>query len=233
MKKAHRSLFFATLAFLTVAGCGPKALSPEDAFTLNQNLTLAIRGHVPGVPESDYRATGVYLGTNGLVLTNQHVAQPAELASLEPEIVVCLVHDGAAQPCLVAKVVAVSDDPNVDLALLQANLPDIHPIMIRNGAAPLAEAEQVYSRLSYGVYLPPSLAYGRFLGRNDDMGLDVYDLADMLGSSGGPIFDLRGRLVGLAMGVTATPGRSLAIAVPSTAIIRFLAAHGDLFEKKR
>ena len=149
--------------------------------------------------------------------------------SIEPELEVCVVFGGNIMACKLATIVAIS--PDADVALLRADLPDLGPTMLRPDALPMREAEEVYARLTFGLYLPPSLAYGRYLG-TDPVGDDVYDLAAMPGSSGGPVFDLQGRLVGIVSSVSILPGRSLTFTVPSRAILKFLGANQELLKRK-
>jgi S1-C subfamily serine protease len=229
MKNAISFLLLVSLAFLasTVSGCVSKS---ERAFKRNSVTAVAIRGHIPGVADTSYGGTGVFLGTDGLVLTARHVAQAgATTMSIVPELKVCVVIKSQVVLCKLAEIVAIS--PDDDVALLRADLPDLAPTVIRPDAEPLREAEEVYARLGYGTLLLPSLAYGRYLGTDSD-GDDLYDLAAMPGSSGGPIYDLQGRLVGLAVSVTVNPGRSLTASVSSRDILKFLFANEELLKRK-
>lgn len=245
MKKAHLSAFLALsvvaalgLGACASAGPSPARLKAKKAFEYNREVVVQVQVWAEAMGKVGMLGlgTGVYLGINGMVITNRHVVEndiPEELAEIikNPKLRVCLVTEGKATACQEAEVVALSETS--DLALIRTSLPDRTPIRIRPQSLPMGEAERVYARLSYRDIVVPSLVYGRYVGayRDEDDGevMDFYDLAAMPGGSGGPVFDLQGRLVGLAKAVSPPPGRSMTFVVPAKDIRKFLAEHPELF----
>jgi S1-C subfamily serine protease len=240
------------LGACATAGPPLAQVKAQKSFDYNKRVAVHVQvwADVKGEAKEIGLASGVYLGINGVILTNRHVAEnkiPEKLASIiqNVRLKVCLVAEGKADPCQDAQVVAISD--KYDLALLQIKLPDFGPIRIRPASELMNEAEEVYARPSMGEFLKPSLVYGRFVGTyemtgsvgeadDDDedvvkatMSFDLYDVMAMPGSSGGPVFDLKGRLVGLVRGGVSKEGRILVVVVPSRDIRKFLAEHPELF----
>jgi S1-C subfamily serine protease len=251
MNKAHRSAFLASVfvvAALVLGACAsagppPAQVKAQKSFDFNRQAAVQIQvfADVKGENKMIGLGSGVYLGINGMVMSNQHVAVneiPEELVDVikNPTLKVCLVTDeGATVPCVPAEAVAL--DEVRDLALLRTTLPSQAPIRIRPLAEKMNEAEPVYARLSFGEYLAPRLVYGRYVGHSDKLKMgegrdpkkDLYDIAAMPGSSGGPVFDLQGHLVGLIEGGTTETGRVFGIVIPSKVIREFLAEHPEFF----
>jgi S1-C subfamily serine protease len=235
------SFLFLAVSLLSLAlpnfGCA-SAISAEkratdQAFAFNKIAAVAVRKVKVDDPSKILSwASGVLLGRDGLVLTNKHVAEPKGLKPAEFRILACLVFDGIAGPCLPAEVIGVSSDED-DLALLRVSLPDLTPILIRPDAETMREAEEVYARLGFSSFLPPSLVYGRYVGMDPADSHALYDLAVMPGSSGGPIFDLRGRLVGLLGARTTEEGRPFSVVIPVSIVRKFLFDQGVLVPKRK
>jgi S1-C subfamily serine protease len=238
MKNAISFPFLAALLLLLSVpnfGCASSAETAKRAdqaraaksFDFNRQAAVAIHAYaIEGDKREElWLGSGVYLGVGGLVLTNHHVAVdddeddgPVSKANFRLEV--CLVSAGVAKPCFMAAIVAVDEDD--DLALLRTTLPDIAPIRIRPDAEPMREAERVYARQAFSDYLVPSLVHGRYVGRWHLSGTDLYDLAVMPGSSGSPVFDLRGRLVGIVHARTTEKGTPFNVVVPAKTIREFL-----------
>jgi S1-C subfamily serine protease len=203
----------------------------EKSFDFNRWAAVTVHAFtvIDGKRKFLWLGSGVYLGINGIVLTNHHVATDDNKPPRAFQLEVCLVAEGAAAPCISAEVVALDEDD--DLALLRTALPSLAPIRIRSNAEPMREAERVYARPAFGFYLTPSLVYGRFVGHRLEAETDLYDLAVMPGSSGSPVFDLKGRLVGVTHALTTIPGRVFSVVVPAQTIRQFLSEHPELFQE--
>ena len=192
--------------------------------------------HLPGVTPNEsagiieqriiVNGSGTILSADGLVLTNEHVVQAAT------EIVV-LLYDGSERPATV-----VQTDPRSDLAVLRINQSGLTParfcewetvargqwtIVLGNpyglgGDGQLSMAVGIVSNL--GRQLPG-------LGEVDDR---FYN--DMIqttapinpGHSGGPLFNIRGELIGIvtAMHTRAPADEGIGFAIPMSPAKRHL-----------
>lgn len=205
----------------------PKA--PESMVAGHRLAAVAVHQHVGNSLAPSLYASGVLLGRDGLVLTNRHAVERPE--DLKPggtyRHQVCQTR-GGVEYCRDAKVLAISDGP--DLALLQVEGLDSEPIEIRPDDEVVREGEEVFARLGFGTLMSPSLVFGRYVSPYPD-GYEgqVHDISSALGSSGGPIFDLKGRLVGIVRAITKFEGRTMTIAVPMHLIRKFLLDHGYRF----
>ena len=202
----------------------------EGSFEQNRLAAIAMRVYNTAGLASKLQAlgTGIFLGVDGLVLTNQHVAQYKD-AQTKPgyRLEACLVSGGVAKPCLAATVIAVSE--NDDLALLRVSLPGEVPIVLRPDVEVMSEAEEVYARQSFASYLVPSLVYGRYVGYYPGWGADLYNMPIMPGSSGSAVFDLKNRLVGVVRARTTEQGTPFSVVIPIKVVRKFLADHGYAF----
>ena len=152
--------------------------------------------------------SGVVIDTNGLILTNAHVVDGASTIHV-------LSPDGGDVEASV-----IGSDPDIDLALIRvADARGLRP-------APLGDS----SRLNIGEWV---VAIGNPLGLHhtvtagivsarartlDDSGIEYLQTDATLGpgSSGGPLLDLAGRVVGLNVGLLSTSGQNvgLNVAIP-------------------
>lgn len=167
---------------------------------------------LPGVPlvlpGEEGLGSGVVIDANGLILTNAHVIDGAEAIHIRTP-------DGDD-----VKATVIGTDPDVDLALLRAS--DIRGLR----PAPLGDSD----RLRVGDWV---VAIGNPLGLHhtvtagivsakartlDDSGVEYVqtDAAVSPGSSGGPLLDLSGRVVGINVGILSTNRQNvgLNVAIP-------------------
>lgn len=241
MRKLAASFLFLTVALLAltppnpvravpaVDECQSSAARSESSFDKNRLAAIMVRVYtnVNGKAKLQALGSGIILGVDGLVLTNQHVAEFGKEKDLPGfRLEVCLV-EGPAKICTSATTVAASEKD--DLAILRTKLNGQGPIVLRPDAEYVREAEIVYARPGFAFYLTASLVYGRYVGLEPEWGSDLYDLATMPGSSGGPVFDLKDRLVGLIRARTTEKGTPFSVVVPVPTIRKFLADHGYKF----
>ena len=159
-------------------------------------------------PGEEALGSGVVIDANGLILTNAHVVDDADAIHIRTP-------DGDDIEATV-----VGTDPDVDLALLRAaDARGLRP-------APLGDS----NRLQVGEWV---VAIGNPLGLHhtvtagiisakartlDDSGVEYLqtDAAVSPGSSGGPLLDLSGRIVGINVGILSTGGQNvgLNVAIP-------------------
>jgi serine protease Do len=171
-------------------------------------------GHPP-VPTAsqEHAGAGVLLAGHGLVLTSFHFLRGAS------GVVVHLADGRAYEAQLVGR------DAPTDLALLRLrNAPQSLPVAQLGDSRKLHTGDWVLAvgspfGLSSSVSLGIVSALARRLGGPYDDFLQT-DAAINPGSSGGPIFDLQGQVVGIATAVPVAAG--IGFAVPSSVVLELL-----------
>lgn len=174
--------------------------------------------------------SGVLIAEGGLVLTNHHVVGSARTA------VVTL----ADRRSFHAEVLA--SDPRTDLALLRVRSDTALPwAELAADAAP--QPGQLVMAIGHPYDFPFTVGFGtisatgrRNLFRNEIQDYLQLDVAISPGSSGGPLFDLDGRVVGLNTAVfseqgSETPGAGLSFAIPASMarrVVDELLARGEV-----
>jgi S1-C subfamily serine protease len=163
---------------VALSGC---AAAPSNLELLHRSTVLVehAKGH----------GTGTIVGPSA-VLTAYHVVQesPLEVRFF-------------AGPTKTGKV--VWQNPILDLALVQVEVPDGYPVPewscadLHAGQHLVSIGHPIQSRwVATGGYLPQSEAFG-------DIGLVSLGFPIGLGTSGGPVFDSDGRVVGVALAILA------------------------------
>ena len=188
--------------------------------TARGGLLLEVQGEGAG--------SGAVLDTNGNVLTNYHVVQAAK------EIQVTLFSSKTYD----ATVVGV--DPLNDLAVVHIEAPadELHPVMLGDSRN-LRVGMRVYA-LGNPFGLERTLTTGIISSLNRSLQIHgnwtiksiiQIDAAINPGSSGGPLLDSHGRLIGINTAIATTSGQSAGVgfAIPVSLIARVvpqLLAHG-------
>jgi serine protease Do len=154
--------------------------------------------------------SGFIIDRSGLIVTNHHVI--AKAAALDVTL-----SDGTILPARV-----VGSDDFSDIALLRVDPP--HPLAVVTWApsAGLRPGDWVIA-IGNPFGLGTSISAGVFSARGRDIGADPYDdflqinVAINPGNSGGPLFDAKGRVVGINTATEAPNGGSVGIgfAIPS------------------
>lgn len=136
--------------------------------------------------------TGFYISKEGHILTNASICYSADRIWVE--------HDG--QPYLAH---AVGHDLATNLSILQVEKPpaDLSYVPLINEAEPVTVGTFALA-ITRQVGLPPSPAFGLITGRNIQFGNRMLpttylrtDIPSLTGENGSPIFDLKGRLIGI------------------------------------
>ena len=206
-----------SLAAMIVSGPLLADVSPKESFLAIQKQVESIE---PRLVKStivirlpDGSGSGVIISPDGLVLTAAHV-----VAGREGRHVTAILSDGRSMP---ATVLAAHRDSDLGLIRIDnaANLPSV-PIgdsaVLRRGEWVLATGHPL------GLHMgrPPVLRIGRVLragggGGRFGGGRNISTDAPIIsGDSGGPLFDLNGRVVGINSMITTGDRRMMSIHVP-------------------
>lgn len=162
--------------------------------------------------------SGVLMNSAGYILTNHHVI--AEAAEIRVSL-----HDGRE---IEAKL--IGSDPEVDLAVLKINLPNLPYIKIAN-SGPMKIGDVVLAIGNpFGVGQTVTMGIISALGRNR-LGLNTYedyiqtDAAINPGNSGGALINAHGYLVGINAAIYSQSGGSQGIgfAIPAHSAAQVLA----------
>lgn len=164
--------------------------------------------HIAALKEGSRRllGSGFLISPNGLVVTNNHVIDDAE------QIEVRLAD---AQ---VLTAVMVGSDTATDVALLRVNAEESLPA-VSLGDSDLLEVGDWVLAIGNPFGLDLTVTHGIISARERVLGLGAYD--EFLqtnaqvnpGNSGGPLFDMRGDVVGVTTAVT-SQGQGIGFAVP-------------------
>lgn len=209
---------------------GESPLVRAVADTRDSVVSLDIGGRV--------RGSGVVYDAGGLVLTNYHVIEPMLQAQgfggvTRVTSATARFADGRGRP---AKVVAA--DPDEDIAILRLAPDHRGGVAERFAAAPVGESallrlgEQVFA-IGSPVGFEATVATGivSALDRTEilakrQLPLIQLDAAINFGNSGGPLFNLRGELVGITT-ARSSRGEGIGFAIPIDRIRLFLQALED------
>jgi S1-C subfamily serine protease len=184
----------------------------------------------PGKPSHvNYAAagTGFYVSRSGHILTAEHVIRGCK--ALRAQVI--------GEPAQVALVVAKSESD--DLALLKSETAPGAVAPLRIGSSRLGEAVVLYGFPLVGTLASSgNLTAGNIAalaGPRDDHRLMQISAPAQPGNSGGPVFDLRGRVAGVLLSsvrvgsflrATGTLPQNVNFAVKASIVSSFLEAHG-------
>jgi len=182
---------------------------------------------------SERKATGLGSGfiidEKGIVVTNNHVIQGAE------DIVVSV--NGSKE----YKAKVIGKDPYMDLAVLQIESEEKF-IPVSFGNSDKARVGDWVIAIGNPYGFGGTVTTGIISSRNRDIGLTRYDdfiqtdASINVGNSGGPLFDLDGKVVGINTAIIA-PGRSgsigIGFAIPSNSASKVIEQLLEFGETKR
>jgi len=180
------------------------------------------RGPQGGEYQSEALGSGVFIRSNGYIVTNNHVVEDAEELSVR-------LFDGSS---LNAEIVGT--DPASDLAVIKVETSDRPSISfgssedVRVGQWVMAFGSPLSQNLSNSVTAGIVSAIGR-LRPSQEMGVQNFiqtDAAINPGNSGGPLVDLNGRLVGINTAIATRTGgyQGIGFAIPATEVERISTA---------
>jgi len=173
--------------------------------------------------------SGFIIDSKGIVVTNNHVIQGAE------DIVVSV--NGSKE----YKAKVIGKDPYMDLAVLQIES-DEKFIPVSFGDSDKARVGDWVIAIGNPYGFGGTVTTGIISSRNRDIGLTRYDdfiqtdASINVGNSGGPLFDLNGKVVGINTAIIA-PGRSgsigIGFAIPSNSASKVIEQLIKFGETKR
>ena len=173
--------------------------------------------------------SGFIIDSKGIVVTNNHVIQGAE------DIVVSV--NGSKE----YKAKVIGKDPYMDLAVLQIES-DEKFIPVSFGDSDKARVGDWVIAIGNPYGFGGTVTTGIISSRNRDIGLTRYDdfiqtdASINVGNSGGPLFDLNGKVVGINTAIIA-PGRSgsigIGFAIPSNSAYKVIEQLIEFGETKR
>ena len=173
--------------------------------------------------------SGFIIDSKGIVVTNNHVIQGAE------DIVVSV--NGSKE----YKAKVIGKDPYMDLAVLQI-VSDEKFIPVSFGDSDKARVGDWVIAIGNPYGFGGTVTTGIISSRNRDIGLTRYDdfiqtdASINVGNSGGPLFDLNGKVVGINTAIIA-PGRSgsvgIGFAIPSNSASKVIEQLIEFGETKR
>lgn len=162
--------------------------------------------------------TGVIAAEDGTILTAHHVVEDAKDVTLT-------FADGTK-----AKAAVVSSDPKLDIAMLKpAKLPEIVVPATLGGAAAVGAPVVAIGNplgLAYSVSTGVVSGLNRSTDKGGLKGLIQFDASVNPGSSGGPLLDARGLVIGIVVSI-ADPGGDEAFAGIAFAVPIGAALGGD------
>jgi pSer/pThr/pTyr-binding forkhead associated (FHA) protein/V8-like Glu-specific endopeptidase len=179
-----------------------------------------------------FAGTAFSIDSNGVLLTNRHNVRD-ENGQEATKIAVKFVNTGEWRP---AHTVKVSDAQDADLAIVQMN--DAGPYPVISGIS--ARGDDATEGLSVAIigfpfgYSTPQEGVGNdFIAKSSLNGGTVSKLTSSVlqidsfaghGSSGSPVFDARGDVVGVVWGGQAEAGGRIVYAVPPELLAAFIPA---------
>jgi putative serine protease PepD len=190
-------------------------LAPVEAVAARV-LPSVVQLQVDGATVSG-EGSGIVLGADGLLLTNNHVIEAAASGGR----VVALFHDGTSAPAQI-----VGRDPSSDLAVLRAQgVSGLTPVALGNSdsvrvgqqvvafGAPLGLGGTVTTGIISA--LDRAVSVGEESGASEATVLSALqtDAAINPGNSGGPLVDMQGALIGInsAIATTGAEGGSIGV----------------------
>lgn len=213
MKRSH---FIALFVLLLFAGAPPCYLqvrpSPTPKVLSARQVVDKVMPSVVLVVTQDNRGETISQGSGfvykpGLVVTNLHVLKRASRAYIRSV--------GKEINYKVAKVVAI--DARHDLCILQVDEKVLPPVVINAKSNP-AIGDEVFA-FGNPKGLEGTVSKGIISSIRSDLELLQIDAAISPGSSGGPVVDDRGELIGISVS-SLSSGQNLNFAIPSLFLTR-------------
>jgi putative serine protease PepD len=171
----------------------------------------------PSGGTSEAEGTGFVIDTTGHIVTNEHVIQGASSVTVTFD-------DGSTY-----KATVVGSDASTDLAVLKVNAPAslLHPlsfgdsskVAVGDGVVAVGDPYQLDDTVTSGIVS----AVGREITSPNNMPIEnaiQTDAAINHGNSGGPLFDLSGKVIGVTAQIQSQGGgnEGIGFAIPSNTV---------------
>ncbi len=202
-----------------------------DPSSIHQRNSPAVAVLVSEIKGIAFAGTGFSIAANGLLVTNRHnvLGENGDTAS---RLAVKFVDTDEWLP---AHVVKISDHPDEDLALIQLDAPGAFPVV--EGVSSGADAREGASVVTIGFplgYDTPQEGEGQdfvakstlnagTISKRTSTVLQIDSYAAH-GSSGSPVFNRLGHVVGVIYGGQANAGGRIVFAVPPDRVAAFVPA---------
>ncbi len=198
--------FSALAYFICIPSFAPAAaqniedLSPSGIYEANKNSTVLIK-ILDGEGKQTAQGSGFLVSEDGRIFTNFHVIRHAKAASV-------YLSNGDAYDA----VEVVDVDKRRDIALLKIRAVDQRPVRLGR-SSDLKVGDKIFA-LTNPNGLQNSLSEGIVSAIRQADGFKLLQITAPIspGSSGGPIFDSKGNVVGIAVGTW--EGQALNVAIP-------------------
>ena len=209
--------FYAEAAQVQDGDDGPLVLSgPADAAPMSgEEIYVLACGQVVAVSAGSGSGSGIIVSSDGYILTNQHVIEPALARGQTVTVAVFSGQRYAAQ--------VLGTEADSDLAVLKIDAADLTPAVLADSDG-LTVGQTVYAvgcpleDLPYTMTRGVVSARDRRIATGENVAANMFqfDAAMNRGTSGGPVYNDRGQVVGVATAKYAASGvEGLGFAIPS------------------
>lgn len=192
-------------AFETAAQTiAPSVVSITSARPADDELPPFLRPFAPPDGQVHGMGSGVIIDAKGHVLTNNHVVDGAD------SLIVRLDDGRELEPTI------VGTDPKTDLAVLRIDAPGLVPAQLGDSGVVRVGQWVIAAGSPFGLPRTVTAGIVSAVGRGS-MGITDYgdfiqtDAAVNQGNSGGPLIDLRGRVIGINTAIASRTGGSIGI----------------------
>lgn len=196
----------------------------------NDGAIALIESEIPGLCNLGCEATGFGISPDGLLVTNRHVVR--QQGKMARRIRVKFANTSV---WVAATFVALSDDPAADIALIQLTPPGRYPSVVgvsakgpdfEVGSGVLTIGFPLGTRLRMDGAGESAIASTTMTtGSIGKVLVDVFQIDAMAdhGSSGSPVFDRHGHVIGIITGGVEDPSRKIVYVLPSNRIVELAA----------